>query len=404
MTNFEVEKEELLSTLLRYIAVIGFIALVPSVYFSLAHGLWQIAVVDLVAFGAILYVTFRKGIRFSVKLTTVVGACLAIAAGVLFMTGAAGAGYIWFIAAVVMSALFGRAHSIIVAHALGVLLIAAYAVALALGMDGHGFTAVSSLIIGTNLLVVCLILSLITHRILTRLIGSLRELADLNEKSATELGETKRVRDELAKAVAVKEALLQELHHRVNNNMQLILSLIDLEQECGNGEGSTIRRRIRILSAANEIVLNDENAAGADIVDVLRIVMDVLRDEGQDYRVAGTAGASGSAGISLDISGVSRFLSPQSVVLLALSVGDVLAAMLTENLPVRIHLSADTGATMIRFHVPGGTNAAVFNRLLTLVGTGTMAQACSPYLCFDHSPVIDSHGPGIMLTLDAKMA
>jgi hypothetical protein len=403
MTNYEYEKDELLSTLLRYTAAIGFIALVPSVYFSLAHGLWPVAVVDLVAFGPILFVTYRKDIQFSVKLTTVVGSCLTIATGVLFMTGAAGAGYIWFIAAVVLSALFGRALSIIVAHALGVLLVAAYAVALALGLDGHGFTAVSSLIIGSNLLVVCLILSLLTHHILTRLTGSLRELASVNEKSVAELGETKRMRDELAKAVAVKEALLQELHHRVNNNMQLILSLIDLEQECGNGEGSTIRRRIRILSAANEIVLNDDNAAGADVVDVLRIVIDALGEEGQNYRPAGISGTSGNAGIELASSGISRFLSPQSVVLLALSVGDVLAAMVTENLSVRIHLSEDAGTTMIRFHVPGGTSAAVFDRLLTLVGTGTMAQACSPYLCFDHSPVIDSHGPGIMLTLDAKM-
>lgn len=391
MKTFEAEKEAMLSTLLRFVAVLGSFALIPSVYFSLVHGLWPVAVVDLIAFGFILLVTFLPDIRFSIKLTTVVGACLAIATGVLFMTGASGAGYIWFIAAVVLSALFGRALSIFIAHALGVLVVAAYAVALALGLDGHGFTATSSLIIGTNLLVVSVAVSLITHLILFRLTSSLNELAVLNEKSIAELGETKRMRDEMEKAVAVKETLLQELHHRVNNNMQMILSLLDLEQECGSGEALTIRRRIRILSAANEIVLNDDNAAGADIADVLRIVIDALSEE--NYVGQGAV-------IELDPSGVSRFLSPQSVVLLALSAGDVLAAMLEERLQARVRLSEVAGTTRVCFHVPVGTNAAVFDRLLTLVSTGTMAQACTAFLHFDHSPVIDSQGSGIMLSLD----
>jgi hypothetical protein len=233
---------------------------------------------------------------------------------------------------------------------------------------------------------------------------SLSELASLNEKSIAELGETKRVRDELEKALGVKEALLQELHHRVNNNMQMILSLLDLEKECGSGEALTIRRRIRILSAANEIVLNDDNAAGADVVDVLRIVIDALREDGRAYPSAGRHEPSGNPGIELVPSGVSRFLAPQSVVLLALSAGDVLAAMVEEGLAVRIQLSEVAGTTRVCFHVPVGTNAAVFDRLLTLVSTGTMAQACAAFLRFDHSPVIDSHGPGIMLTMDAKLA
>ena len=404
MKAFEAEKEEMLSTLLRYFAAIGFIALLPSVYFSLVHGLWLVAVVDLVAFGFILYTTLRQGIRLSVKLITVVGACLGIAAVVLFMAGASGAGYIWFIAAVVLSALFGSIQAIFIALALVILLIAAYVLALFYGLDGYGFTVVSGLIIGTNLLVVCLAVSLITHRILYRLTCSLRDQAAMNEKSIAELGETKRVRDELEKTVAVKEALLQELHHRVNNNMQMILSLLDLEQESGLGEALTIRRRIRILSAANEIVLNDDNASGADVVDVLRIVIDALGEEGPNCRLGGTPGASGDPGITLDPYGVSRFLSPQSVVLLALSAGDVLAAMVAENLSIRIHLADVSGVTRIRFHVPVGTSAAVFDRLLTLVSTGTMAQACATFLRFDRSPVIDSQGPGIILSIDAKMA
>lgn len=76
---------------------------------------------------------------------------------------------------------------------------------------------------------------------------------------------------ELTRALAQKELLFKELHHRVKNNLQLILSLIRLQgdkQECG--ENNTVleelERRILAIARTHELLLYTED--DVEIVDM----------------------------------------------------------------------------------------------------------------------------------------
>jgi PAS domain S-box-containing protein len=55
------------------------------------------------------------------------------------------------------------------------------------------------------------------------------ELSDVNLKLVTEIGIRINAEKQLTKTVGEKEVLLREVHHRVKNNLQIILSLIDLQ-------------------------------------------------------------------------------------------------------------------------------------------------------------------------------
>jgi len=76
---------------------------------------------------------------------------------------------------------------------------------------------------------------------------------------------------ELTRALAQKELLFKELHHRVKNNLQLILSLIRLQgdkQECGENNMilQELERRILAIARTHELLLYTED--DVEIVDM----------------------------------------------------------------------------------------------------------------------------------------
>jgi len=76
---------------------------------------------------------------------------------------------------------------------------------------------------------------------------------------------------ELTRALAQKELLFKELHHRVKNNLQLILSLIRLQgdkQECGENNMvlEELERRILAIARTHELLLYTED--DVEIVDM----------------------------------------------------------------------------------------------------------------------------------------
>ena len=55
------------------------------------------------------------------------------------------------------------------------------------------------------------------------------DLSDVNLKLMTEIGIRLDAEKQLTKTVGEKEVLLREVHHRVKNNLQIIISLLNLQ-------------------------------------------------------------------------------------------------------------------------------------------------------------------------------
>ena len=99
--------------------------------------------------------------------------------------------------------------------------------------------------------------------------GTARKIYDNNNKylrlsmSAQDITTEKNYTNHLIKTDREKTVLLQEIHHRVKNNLQLIMSFINLEKRFHKGEYEKIlditERRITSLALIHERIYKDEN-------------------------------------------------------------------------------------------------------------------------------------------------
>lgn len=78
-----------------------------------------------------------------------------------------------------------------------------------------------------------------------------------------------------------KEAMLQEIHHRVKNNLQIIISLINL-QKIGNKDSKLIKEfnditsRIRAMAIVHENLYNSESLSQIDFASYIKTVAEEL--------------------------------------------------------------------------------------------------------------------------------
>ena len=88
--------------------------------------------------------------------------------------------------------------------------------------------------------------------------------------------------DELESALREKTSLLQEVHHRVKNNLQIISSLFALQTEHLPPESPRepfieAMRRVRAIALTHEMLYGMESLAQIDLGDYARHLCDVLR-------------------------------------------------------------------------------------------------------------------------------
>jgi PAS domain S-box-containing protein len=84
-----------------------------------------------------------------------------------------------------------------------------------------------------------------------------------------DITETRRAGERIRDALAEKEILLREIHHRVKNNLQIISTLLDLQSESLRGEGALrafreSQDRIRAMALVHEKLYRTENLSSID--------------------------------------------------------------------------------------------------------------------------------------------
>ena len=105
-----------------------------------------------------------------------------------------------------------------------------------------------------------------------------------------DLARRQTLEDELRKSLAVKETLLQEVHHRVKNNLQVICSLLSLQTGASGDENArgVLREaedRVRSMALVHEKLYRSGDPVNIDFSDYIQTVSDrLLRAYGSELR------------------------------------------------------------------------------------------------------------------------
>ncbi len=355
------EQEVLLTRFVRILSVIGVVAYIPGVWIAIVHGIVAIPIVNTIAYGLVLTAAWVPGVPGPAKLGVVITVALGLGAVLLVTVGPLGAGYIWMIAGVVIAAVFGPRRAITFAIVGTVALLTTYGFALGWGLEGHGNEPITVVIIGTNVIVVSLALAIIVRAILERLERSIAGERSLAERLQAELDASTRVRNELNRTLALKDELLREVHHRVNNNMQLVLSMIDLDDSAHRNSRS-VYARIRVLSAINDLLHTDHNALRIGLIDVATTVYDLANErDRRHHELIYDSAREGTGEPRVPVE-----LTAQEAIPIALYLFEIAMIVRADTDQSTMHYGTDSAGEYVRIVVPDSSGLAIAERLEAL--------------------------------------
>ena len=116
------------------------------------------------------------------------------------------------------------------------------------------------------------------HDLEARVMERTRDLATANRSLQSEIGQRRELEQKLRTSLEEKETLLNEIHHRVKNNLQIFSSLLTIySRKIGNPELDWIlkemRDRIHSISLVHEKLYRSANLAAVNIGDYLRSLL-----------------------------------------------------------------------------------------------------------------------------------
>jgi hypothetical protein len=391
--TLRLEQESILGKVLRFLAVAGLMAWLPSVWASLSHGFLVLAIVDTFGYGLVIVAAYSKGVGFNAKLTVLVVVSILIGAVVLFYTGPLGAGYLWLVAAVVLSALFGRTRVVVFSILVSALVMIVWAAAVASGFDGKGSDPLVIGIIGSNLLLICLALAIVIRLLVDHLGDSITESRNYADRLSVELADTTRIKQDLELSMAVKDSLLRELHHRVRNNMQVVQSLLSLDDSAGAMERTA--RRVGALSTANDLSLTGKEAPMVAVEALFRSLV----HHGAGLPAVGSARPRTVLEDSTDTS--ARCIDPQLAGLLAIVSSDILSAIRESATGCTVRLVSGAGSMQAEYRFRSEVITDQERSMLASVAESRLVSGADPDIRVEPLAAGAGLGPGLVLTFQA---
>ncbi len=135
--------------------------------------------------------------------------------------------------------------------------------------------------------------------------GRTIELKKANQHLEQEIAERRRAEEQIVASLREKEVLLQEIHHRVKNNLQVITSMLDM-QSMYTQDPQALRvlrnsqNRIRAMAFVHEKLYHSDDMASVNVTEYVQSVTNYLFDV-YGSRAAGIALRVEVDDISLDL-------------------------------------------------------------------------------------------------------
>lgn len=278
------EGDRLLRQVLRLMAVVGSVAYVPSLVACAAGRLWMLMAVDTFAYGTIVAAAL-SGAGRRLKLLTIIAVSLLLAGVLLYTTGPFGAGYVWLVCAVFVSALFGGRTIVVATATAATAELSAYALLSGTGRIPYGQPLLTIAVVAANLVLVCALVGFAARSLIRGLEAENTEKHLLASRLEAELEAVRAGDEALRTEMESKSIILRELQHRVRNNLQLAQSIVGIESLRADPAGAApilerMAMRMRALSVANDLALSSEGSDAIDLYDLILGIAAAVRTAG----------------------------------------------------------------------------------------------------------------------------
>ncbi|HKH33447.1 MAG TPA: histidine kinase dimerization/phosphoacceptor domain -containing protein, partial [Beijerinckiaceae bacterium] len=195
----------------------------------------------------------------------------------------------------------------------------------------------------------------------------------------------------LSGALAEREQLLKEVHHRVKNNMQIISSLIRMQERVGTSSEETIRR-VQAMALVHDLIYTQGQFAAVDLAAYADRLVETLR-----------AGPGHGIAFNLDASPVATTLDramPFALILSEVVTNAIRHAFKERRGRIDVTLSQTDGSVRLRVHDDGfGFNPEVDGRGFGLQLVESLAKQLDASFNFERD-----QGTTFSMTFPAKAA
>jgi PAS domain S-box-containing protein len=187
------------------------------------------------------------------------------------------------------------------------------------------------------------------------------ENAQLYERAQREIAERKRAEEQIMASLKEKEVLLQEIHHRVKNNLQVVSSLLSLQSNYVENEAALdmfeeSQNRILSMALIHEKLYRSQDLARIDLAEYIQTLAgDLVRS----YRAR-------SGPVKLNVHAAGVFLSIDKAVPCGLIVNELVSNALKHAFPS--NGNSPTNGTDIDNEIRIDLSADAENRVTLLVG------------------------------------
>jgi two-component sensor histidine kinase/PAS domain-containing protein len=110
-----------------------------------------------------------------------------------------------------------------------------------------------------------------------KVIGDTAVFGDWIVVNFVDVSEAKEAESRMAASLKEKEVLLKEIHHRVKNNLQLIISLLNLKSQASGVNDSAFTEsidRVRVMATIHELLYESHDFSHIDLGEYIRTIVD----------------------------------------------------------------------------------------------------------------------------------